>query len=96
MDVSAAALSMPALYAFMGQAMSGAGASAATTEAGGTPAALSMEAAALQSTADMAAQLLGGQATGPSPVALSVALAGLARLDPSGELARLASATSTG
>ncbi|MEI7742924.1 MAG: hypothetical protein WCK58_04120 [Chloroflexota bacterium] len=94
MDVSGASLSMPALYAAMGMAMSGAGGAPSVDAAAPSPA-LAMEAAALQSSAAMAAELLGSMAS-PAPLDLATALAGLSRVDPSAELARLAAAVSPG
>lgn len=94
MDVSAASLSMPAIAAFMGMAMSGTGGTGAVDAGASTPA-LAMESAALQSTAVMAAQLLGSMVSS-APMDLATALAGLSHLDPSATLAQLSSAVSAG
>jgi hypothetical protein len=83
MDVSAASLSLPALYAFMGQAVPAA-ASPEVAQIG-----IALEKKALEAAGSMALQLL-GSLPATSGVDLATAMASLQQVQPAAALATLA------
>lgn len=83
MDVSGSSLSLPALYAWSGAAMPPA------AGAQGAEMAVALESKVLDATQTLAAELLGTLGSVAPATDLGSALAGLARLDPATELARM-------